>query len=188
MPLHRTFNNNSFKLKYLRLMERSSSSPQQQDADIAEEESIDEEEPSPIKEPPKFIAPDNIDHLKALLISGELSDVNVKDINGLSLLIIAAKEGRIDYVKLLLEYGALQMKSRPYKDDFYNESALCEACKIGRFDIITLLLAHGADPNIRSGLPLHIAATLGRADIVKVLMDHMAELISVKSLVGTRSK
>ena len=123
-----------------------------------------------------------------MLISGELSDVNVKDINGLSLLIIAAKEGRIDYVKLLLEYGALQMKSRPYKDDFYNESALCEACKIGRFDIITLLLAHGADPNIRSGLPLHIAATLGRADIVKVLMDHMAELISVKSLVGTRSK
>ena len=40
MPLHRTFNYNSFKLKYLRLMERSSSSPQQQDADIAEEESI----------------------------------------------------------------------------------------------------------------------------------------------------
>ena len=176
MPFHYSFKNNSFKLKYLRLMERSLSSPprrqKRHNSDIEEEPIGIEEEPLPMKEPPKFITPDNIDHLKALLISGEISDVNVKDVNKLSLLTIAAKEGRIDYVKLLLEHGAIQVKPRPYKDDFYNESALCEACKIGRTDIITLLLAHGADPNIRSGLPLHIAATLGRADIVKLLIDH----------------
>ena len=94
-------------------MERSLSSPprrqKRQNADIEEEPTGIEEESLPIKEPPKFITPDNIDHLKELLISGEISDVNVKDINKQSLLTIAAKEGRIDYVKLLLEYGAAQV-------------------------------------------------------------------------------
>ena len=80
--------------------------------------------------------------VNALLATG--SDVNAKDRNGETVLILAAKYGHTDVVKALLAKGAdINMKDR----HSHNRTALILAVDNGHIDTVKALLAEGADLN-----------------------------------------
>ncbi|MFH0824449.1 MAG: ankyrin repeat domain-containing protein [Pseudomonadota bacterium] len=100
----------------------------------------------------------NYGSVKSHLDSG--ADVNARDEQGMTLLMLACKHGRYDVAKLLIERGAILNA----KDQRAGAAALDWAITKGRTDIVGLLLDKGADPNIKSrhnATPLIEAANWG---------------------------
>jgi beta-lactamase regulating signal transducer with metallopeptidase domain len=89
-------------------------------------------------------------------------------------LIVAARSGNKDMVRVLVEAGAdVNAASR------YDESPLMAAARSGDKDMVKLLLDHGADPNLAQahiGTPLMAAVQAGNADIVRLLIKAGADV------------
>lgn len=93
---------------------------------------------------------------------------------------VAAANSSMHMLRLLLDRGA-----GPEVRDRYGLTALQQACRAGALDVVTLLLQKGADPESSqtsaehafpdtlssSRTPLHLAATNGHSNIVKVLLE-----------------
>jgi ankyrin repeat protein len=88
-------------------------------------------------------------------------------------LIKAAREGRTEEVKRLLDEGA-------YVDakTIYDLTALMYAADSGHTDIVKLLLVKGADVNAkdsRGQTAFYLASKNGHSEIVKLLMAHITK-------------
>jgi ankyrin repeat protein len=102
------------------------------------------------------------------------ADVNARDKKSRAPLYFAVS-GDLTLLKLLLAKGARVDEVRSGR-----WSALHQACTMNTpLENVEFLLKSGADVNARSedrSTPLHVAAFLGRADIVKMLVEHGASL------------
>lgn len=95
----------------------------------------------------------------------------------------AAELGRVDFVRFLIERGVDVNHVPGFTVPVLNGvvSSLCrdERNKEEEFNQIQQLLDYGADPNLGESLfgnsPLHIAASKGRADIARILLDGGAD-------------
>ncbi|KAL8989374.1 MAG: hypothetical protein Q9169_008374 [Polycauliona sp. 2 TL-2023] len=93
----------------------------------------------------------------------------------------AAKWGRLDIVKALIDAGADLNKGTGREESF--GCPLQAACDYGSEDLVQFLLERGADPNTTGGkvwlgnvhTPLQMAAYRGKLGIVKLLLDHGAD-------------
>ena len=106
------------------------------------------------------------------------SDVDIRMTNGLTQLHMAAFYGRLEIVRMLLDLGA-----NPNAETKWSETPLglvsrgCYNSQEHGASIARLLLRRGVDVNASAkGLvtPLHSAASNGRLEIVRVLLDHGA--------------
>ena len=114
-----------------------------------------------------------IDLVKKKIESG--ADVNIKDNDGNSPLILASSEGCIEIVKLLIDHGVgVDVKNNN------GDTSLYWAAEKGHSEIVKLLLEHGADVNAKNkdrSTPLHWAScNWRRAEIVKLLIDRGADV------------
>uniref|UniRef100_A0A0L8GB40 Poly [ADP-ribose] polymerase n=2 Tax=Octopus bimaculoides TaxID=37653 RepID=A0A0L8GB40_OCTBM len=120
------------------------------------------------------------------------SNVHARDEGGLIPLHNACSFGHAEVVKLLLRQQA-DANAR----DNWNYTPLHEAAIKGKIDVCIVLLQHGADPTIRNtdgktpldlahasaknvltdqSTPLHLAAGYNRTQIVKLLLQHRADV------------
>ncbi|CAH0028151.1 unnamed protein product [Clonostachys rhizophaga] len=93
---------------------------------------------------------------------------------GLTPLTWAAKDGRAEYIELLLEKGF----DIDVKDD-YGDTALSEASRMGHEGIVRLLLEKKADVNSTSedgSTPLISASMRGQDSLVKLFIENGADL------------
>eukprot|EP00439_Symbiodinium_sp_Y106_P013121 s2957_g1.t3 len=106
---------------------------------------------------------------------------------GFTCLMMAAQEGHVEFVRLLLETNA----DKDYVD-FANQSgitALVMASRQGHVEVVRLLLAAGADKNLIMSdgfTSLMVAAQEGRAEVVRLLVAERAEL-NIANNVGVTS-
>ena len=113
----------------------------------------------------------------------QLSSINLRNCDGLTLLMKACQEGRIDCVILFLELGANM--SSCYRGDFV---ALNIACRYGHFDLVKLLISNGAKVNnfsSHTGSALMAACEGGRLEIVLHLLHLGARVNDVGGSFGT---
>ncbi len=113
---------------------------------------------------------------EAIPILAKYIDVNARNEYCRTALDIAAIDGNVEAVRLLLELGA----DLAAKDDRCSgETPLHGAAYFGHVDVVKLLLSHGADPNIRNrrgATPLHYAVSSGNTTIIKLLIDAGADV------------
>ena len=96
-------------------------------------------------------------------------DPDITDAEGNTILMLAARHGSEDLVKLLLSRKADPLKRNPYGD-----TALNEACLEGHLEVAKLLVSAGSPLNGPGWTPLHYAAFAGAADLVGYLLDRGA--------------
>lgn len=109
----------------------------------------------------------NTKHLKLLIELG--ANINYKDINQRTALILAASMGRVDAVNILLNNYA----QADYVDVF-GWSALMLAVYYNQYEVVISLLEYGADPNLISDKGLNalaIAQQHNRQRIIMVLLE-----------------
>ena len=114
---------------------------------------------------------------------GIFPDINLLNCEGLTLIMKACEEGRIDCAILLLELGA--SLSSCYRFDYV---ALNIACRYGHFDLVKLLIMKGADVNnfnSHTGSALIAACEGGSLEIVKHLLTLGATVNDVGGSFGT---
>ena len=95
-------------------------------------------------------------------------DLNYKNENGESFLLMAIRQKDIHTVKLLLD---AKVKVNDY--NFDNETPLLLATRLGEIEIVKILLIHNADANLtdkKGYSPLMIASQLGRIEIIETLL------------------
>ena len=115
--------------------------------------------------------------------------VNLADMKGQTLLMLASYHGHIATTRMLLEFGA-DVDRRNHR----GQTPLGGAAFKGEEEIVELLLKHGADIDADNGggmTPLMFAAMFGRTNVVDLLKIRGASLqernkfgISAKWLVG----
>ncbi|EAY17848.1 hypothetical protein TVAG_010720 [Trichomonas vaginalis G3] len=101
-------------------------------------------------------------------------NVNSKNNDGSSPLIIAAKHGYVEIVKLLLSHGAFINET-----DNEGKTALYLALRHNSIDIVKLLISHGADVNIKNNIglsPLMTAIYQNCFEIAELLLSHGANI------------
>lgn len=101
-------------------------------------------------------------------------DVNTTDPGGNTLLMLAAREDRIELAKSLLRRRA-GVAAR----NSYGENALMLAAGTGSPEMVTLLVEHGAPVNQSGWNPLIYAAWQGKTQIVKYLLEKGADIDAV---------
>lgn len=95
---------------------------------------------------------------------------DIKDANKRTALHFAAREGRIEICKYLIEELKLDVNIR----DEDGETPLIHASRQGHFDTAKYLVDQGADPSIASELgttPLHHAAGIGNIELLRFLLS-----------------
>ncbi|MBM3300636.1 MAG: ankyrin repeat domain-containing protein, partial [Deltaproteobacteria bacterium] len=116
----------------------------------------------------------DVDKTEQLLNAG--ADVNARDDENNTPLVISADQGHASVVGLLVSRGAdLEAKNQQ------RVTALGAACDKGRTDVVELLLTHGANVHTKTaeGLtPLALACRTGNSDVVKLLLASGADLKS----------
>jgi len=120
--------------------------------------------------------------LKDLIARG--ADVNAKDKTGDTPLTLAAANGHLETVALLLERGAAvdgksEKKSCDRTGCSVGQTALSLAAGAGHLEIVKRLIAKGADVNGRASegsTPLMVAAASGHRKIVQVLLEAGADV------------
>jgi ankyrin repeat-rich membrane spanning protein len=120
-----------------------------------------------------YINDDNLSGLKNLLESKQVQ-VDDRDENGTTALMLAATKGRSAFVRELLTHGA-----DPNVEDSDSWTALLCASKEGHADIVLQLLEHSADIEHRdmgNWTSLMWATYKGRTDVVMLLLDKGAEV------------
>lgn len=99
------------------------------------------------------------------------ADLNARNDNGATPLIIACVYGHLKVVQVLMENGTDINKSLP-KDDGY--TPLFIACMNGRLDVARLLVEKGADMNKATKMgdtPLKIAQEMEHVEVVAFLKE-----------------
>ena len=113
------------------------------------------------------------DMVKALLTDGK--DINACASNGQNPLHLAAEQGDIGVVRILLEHGAMV----DAVETAAGYTPLHYAAGRGHTDVCELLIRFGADPDALTGnldSPLHLAVEKGRSGVVGVLLKYHARL------------
>ncbi|MNK38588.1 Ankyrin repeats (3 copies) [compost metagenome] len=113
------------------------------------------------------------DLLLVEIFIGNGGDVNMRNHNGYSLLMLAAYGGHLDICELLLDNGADANSA-----DLGGNSILMGASFKGYLDIVKLLLSYGADAehrNDRGLTALDFAKAFGRQEIVAILAKRPLE-------------
>jgi ankyrin repeat protein len=100
-------------------------------------------------------------------------DANAVDLKGQPVLHIAAREGNLEVVQALVAAGADIDKRNAFK-----ETPIMLACLAGSMPIVSFLLSKDAQINQPGWTPLLYAATNGRTDLVKLLLDNSAYIDS----------
>jgi ankyrin repeat protein len=112
-------------------------------------------------------------------------DVNVCDINGLTLLHIASWNNQVEIVDMLLKHGATFDKINLNIQNHKGETPLHLACLFGHIKIVHLLLREGIDLTLKdcNGFTaLHNACNNGHLLVVKALLDWANDTnISIKN-------
>jgi len=111
----------------------------------------------------------NTEAVENLLKEG--ADVNAKNCDGYTALILASSNGRTEIVKLLLEKGA-----NVNAKDNNGETALHSASENGHTEIVAKLLEKGADVNAENNYgqtALSLASLNGHTEIVKLLKQYI---------------
>jgi ankyrin repeat protein len=111
--------------------------------------------------------------LAEYLISTHGEDVNAKCGDSGSPLHAASFRGHLDAVSLLIDYGADM--------DMTDEDGcrpLCRAFAGQHVDAMQLLLERGASIDMwcNAGLPIHYASRAGRADVIRLFLQHNANV------------
>lgn len=101
---------------------------------------------------------------------GQGLDPDTADLDGNSILMIAARLGHQDLVSLLISRKASVTRRSPHGD-----TALMMASLKGHLAIAKLLVANGAQVSHAGWTPLHYAAFEGRAEVVKYLLEKGAD-------------
>jgi len=97
--------------------------------------------------------------------------VETADPVGNTLLMLAAKEGRSDMVKTLLD-----LKANPRQRSSVGDSPLMFAALGGNVEIARLLVDRGAEINHSGWTALHYCAWAGKTDVCKFLLDKGANI------------
>jgi len=115
----------------------------------------------------------DVARLKAMLArSPDL--INKRGDMGITPLHIAAEEGNVDIIKLLIENGL-----HTGVVDWIGNTALHVASAKGHTQAVAVLHEHGADPaarNNQSDTPLHLAADAGHVDVARLLIEIGADI------------
>jgi cytochrome c len=123
----------------------------------------------------KFAWLGDTEKVRGLLNSGV--SVNELDGSGATPLLEAAKMGRVEVVRLLLEKGADPLIAS--KGPFGSlGTPLHASARAGRVDVMRILLDAGIDPNLSdagSGPPLHLALARNRMKAAELLISYGAK-------------
>lgn len=114
-------------------------------------------------------------HVKEILKNKNENEVHCIDQQGLMPLHIAAKEGNLEIVRLLVESGA-KVNAR---QTTWGVSSLDYACEAGNTPVAEYLIDHGADVTARDlskWTPLHRGCYSGVLEIVKLLVKKGGDL------------
>ncbi|MCP5369834.1 MAG: ankyrin repeat domain-containing protein [Rickettsiaceae bacterium] len=99
-----------------------------------------------------------------------------------SLLHVAAINGHVDIVKILIKYGA-----DVNKQDVWGHTSLYYAAGCGHVNIVGILVENNANVNTKdpcSGSILHAAAYNGHVDIIKILIENHNTNIHIEDKYG----
>ncbi len=119
-------------------------------------------------------ASSDVNRVRELIDAG--IPVNIEDKDGVTPLMIAVQNGKLEIVELLLQR---QADTKILNQGWGGTNALIMAATLGRADMVKMLLQWGADPNgigRYKQLPLASACQYGHLDIVNVLLDNGAQL------------
>ena len=114
-------------------------------------------------------------------------ETKIKDGDDLATpLIIAARDGKLDFVKVLLRYeaniearGTIKIESVKFSEVVEDCTALWVAAAKGHFDVVRLLIEQNAEVECRTSsnsTPLRAAALMGHLDIVHCLVENRADV------------
>lgn len=121
----------------------------------------------------------HIDLIQELLVHN--ANVHLATIGGISLLYIAAEQGKIDVLNALLEGGA----SVDFVTSQRNATPLHAAAYQGHLNVVEVLLAYGANANaiLTDGkTPLILAVENGHDSVVNTLLDHMGNRVDINAV------
>ena len=96
----------------------------------------------------------------------EATDINVGDDRGKTLLMVAAENGQVELVKLLVDRGANKRKKERYSDMTAMEYAAIK----GHLKVLKLLIDRNTERNIKDKL-LFLASRHGQNAVVKFLIE-----------------
>lgn len=129
---------------------------------------------------PTFVAAAPIERIEARLAAG--ADVDATDTQGRTAILIAAREGRLDVVRRLIDAGA-----EVDKQDQVRLNPLLWGCISGDLDLVKLMVASGADLEHRTrfdGAPIHPPAEKGFVDVVRYLAEETDVNVNHTNLCG----
>merc|ERR1719215_1352495 len=116
-------------------------------------------------------------HTAAGLVSGCAKSLDMPDKDGDTPLLMAAQEGRVESVKLILGNSKPGMVDIPNK---HKETPLLLAAQEGNADVVEALLKEGRSKAINTPAsdgrtPLLVAARVGATKVLQILLDHGAD-------------
>jgi acyl carrier protein len=135
-------------------------------------------------QPPVFSAAQSGGQAEVLAALKAGFDINARDADGMTLLMLAASKGHAELVACLLDRGADMAATCEQENDF---DAMIMACAAGHVEVARLLLDHGVDVNKRyapgsslgrigNQTALSFAANRGRLDVCRLLVSRGADM------------